>query len=353
MFKLNIGYLKNFFHKHERKLGFIFLAGGFIFDNLTLTRVDLLLDNLVLLFYLVVIVLGIIAINLRAEKYSIVPYAMQFAFGGLFSGYLVFYLRSASLVVSWPFLLMLGVFFVGNEFFRERYKLFNFHFGVFFAAVFSYAIFSLPVLLRSMSADIFILSGFLSLCVVAILFYLIKKNSGRRFAGRGKLTTLTIGGIYLIFNILYFTNIIPPIPLSMKEGGIYRRIERTNDGNYILYGEKRDWYGFWNKNKFYFLPGEKVYAYSAIFAPTEIKNKIFHQWSFYDKNIDEWVESTKIGFPIVGGRDGGYRGYSVKERVYPGKWRVDVVTERGQIVGRISFEIIEAKRRPKLEFKIR
>ena len=128
IFKEKLARLRAFFDKYERRIGLGFLIGGFIFDNLTLTRVDLLLDNLVLLFYLAVVAVGIIVMNLRAGKYAnFVSYAMQFAFGGLFSGYIVFYSRSGSLVASLPFFLMLGIFFVGNEFFRERYKLFNFH----------------------------------------------------------------------------------------------------------------------------------------------------------------------------------------------------------------------------------
>ncbi len=336
-------------------MGFAFLAGGFIFDSLTLQRVDLFWDNLVLLFYLFLVALGIVAINLRAGKHeNLVSYATQFAFGGLFSGYIIFYSRSASLAASFPFFLMLAVFFVGNEFFREKYKRFNFNLGVFFVAVFSYTIFSLPVLLRRLGTDVFILSGFLSLGVVAVLMYLVKKTAPGKFSERRKAGAFfTIGAIYVLFNILYFTNIIPPIPLSMKEAGIYHKIERIFNGNYALYGEQKEWYEFWRKNEFHFLPGGSVYAYSAIFAPTKIESRIFHRWSFYDENENRWIELAKIGFPIFGGRDGGYRGYSVKESVFPGKWRVDVVTERGQIVGRINFKILKAQIAPELKIEIR
>lgn len=341
MFKSKFNFLKNFFHKYERRLSLAFLAGGFIFDSLTLRRVDILLDNLVLLFYLFLVALGILSLNFRAGKYSdISAYATQFAFGGLFSGFLVFYSRSGSVMASFPFFLMLGVFFVGNEFFREKYKRFNFHLGVFFVAVFSYAIFSLPVLLRRLGSEIFILSGLLSLTVVVALVFLVKKIAPGKFLERRKVTYFTIGGIYLLFNIFYFANIIPPIPLSLKDAGIYRRIEKVGS-DYILYTAERKWYEFWRKNKFEFEPGRPLYAYSEVFAPTKIESQIFHRWYFFDEENGEWVESARVGFPIVGGRDGGYRGYTIKESVWPGKWRVDVVTERGQIVGRINFTIYQ------------
>ena len=42
----------------------------------------------------------------------------------------------------------------------------------------------------------------------------------------------------------------------------------------------------------------------------------------------------------MGGRDGGYRGYSVKRDPTAGHWRVNVVTEFGQVIGRVSFEVV-------------
>src|SRR5215469_10964859 len=45
------------------------------------------------------------------------PAATQFALGGLWSGFLVFYSRSAVVAQSWPFLLLLTIIFLGNEVF--------------------------------------------------------------------------------------------------------------------------------------------------------------------------------------------------------------------------------------------
>ena len=42
---------------------------------------------------------------------------------------------------------------------------------------------------------------------------------------------------------------------------------------------------------------------------------------------------------IFGGRDGGYHTYSIKGNIIPGLWRVDIETERGQIIGREEFKI--------------
>ena len=44
----------------------------------------------------------------------------------------------------------------------------------------------------------------------------------------------------------------------------------------------------------------------------------------------------------MGGRDGGYRGYSVKGNPQAGDWRVDIETIDGRLVGRIRFTVIAA-----------
>jgi len=334
--------VKDFVTKYDRRIGLAFLIGGFIFDNLTLQRVDFFLDNLVLLSYLAVVALSIAIINVWKGKLAYAaPYVMQFAFGGLFSGFIVFYSRSASLVVSWPFLLFLAAFFIGNEFLRKRYEALIFHLSVFFVAVFSYTIFSLPVLFQRLGVGVFLFSGLISLTLVAGFIFALKKAAPEAVAAHFKSLIGTIAAVYAVFNVFYFTNIIPPIPLALKEAGIYHSIGRLYGGDYYVLAEKKAWHQFFTRNDISLRPGEPAYAYSAVFAPTKLTGKIFHRWSYYDQVRERWIEVGRIGFPIVGGRDGGYRGYSVKENVLPGRWRVDVITERDQIIGRINFNVKE------------
>ena len=343
--------LKEFFDRYEHRIGFGFLIAGFIFDNFTLKRIDFFLDNLVLLTYLAVIAVCIVLIDLGIKKVSyIAPYAMQFAMGGLFSGYVIFYFRSASLTISWPFLLMLLVFFIGNEFFRRHYEVLIFRIAIFFVAVFSYFIFSLPVLFHRLGADVFILSGVLSLAVIAGLTYLIKRLAHQHTPRQYGLIATVIGGIYLVFNLFYFTNIIPPIPLALKDVGIYHRVERVL-GDYVAQEERRPWYDLFGGDKIRLVSGTAVYGYSAVFAPTALEGEIFHRWSFYDDATESWVEMSRISFLILGGRDGGYRGYSIQQNITPGRWRLDVVTARNQIIGRTTFRILEAKTPPVLQLK--
>ena len=97
--------------------------------------------------------------------------------------------------------------------------------------------------------------------------------------------------------------------------------------------------------------GDPLYFYSAVFAPTKLKTTIVHRWQYFDRVREEWVTASDIPFPISGGRGEGYRGYSMKTALFPGLWRVQVMTERGAVIGRFRFEIFSATETPPLEKK--
>ncbi len=291
---------------------------------------DLLREHLILSGY-VIVAGAMIVLASKRPGWKIPAFVMQIAFGALFSAFVVFYVRSASFSASWMFLLFLVLFFVGNEFFRARYERFVFQTSVFFIALFSYAIFALPILLGKIGAGIFLLSGAISVAAIGGFARLLKKEMPK-----------SVLVIFALFNIFYFANIIPPIPLALKESGIYHRIERINGSYRVLY-EKPPWYRFFDDTSvvFHTIPGKTLYAYSAIFAPVGIQTDIVHRWSYFDENKDEWFYETAIRFPITGGRENGYRGYTFKRNARAGRWRVDVQTPRGQTLGRMTFRVVE------------
>jgi len=349
---------KPFFEKYERHLTSAAFLLGFIWDSLTLTRVDLLYDNIVLTSYLIIAAVGIILINsyeagkmrnqFMANAMRFLPLMIQFAFGGLFSGYIIFYTRSASLVASWPFILFLAFLFIGNELFRKRYARLTFQLSIFFIAAFSYFIFSVPVVIGSIGVHIFFASGILAIAIVALLVKIIKKIFPSRIQESRAAIVSSIAAIYLIFNVAYFSNVIPPIPLSLKHIGIYHDLV-INDGAYSLSYEKAEWFEFKkisrNFNRF---DNEPVYIYSAVFAPDNIRTNIFHKWLKFDDASNKWIATDRIQLRVAGGRAEGYRGYSYKTNMEEGRWRVDVETPRGQLIGRITFNVSNSKERPKL-----
>ncbi len=335
------------------------LVAGFLSDNLFLTkRVDLLRTNLLLLFYLLVCAFGIVAINMiaagRVKHLRIVKMApiisifVQFAFGGLFSGYLSLYSRSASLATSWIFVIVLAALLLGNERFMRFYSHFPFQISLYFGSLFSFLIFYLSVVFHTIGPQMFLVSGGVSLAIITIFLMglyrlvpeIVKKNRTR--------VARSIVIIYLAFNALYFGNLIPPLPLAIKDAGVYHGVIHESDGTYQLTGEVLPWYqDYLNYNDtFHQVPGDPVYVYTAIFAPNDLSTTIEYQWQ--ENSQGKWVTTDTLSFPILGGREAGYEGYTVKSNVTAGDWRVNVITSYGQLIGRVTFSVVEIPSEPQL-----
>jgi hypothetical protein len=338
------------YRKYEKYFSIIAFLLGFAIDNITLTRIDLWLDNLILGSYLFFAGFGIFMFHflrrkpskgkLRRRVVMLIPLLIQFAFGGLFSGYLIFYSRSASLATTWIFVFLIILLLIGNEFQKKHYRRLEFQIGMFFITLFSFAIFYVPIIFNSIGMGVFLLSGVVSLIAIWVFINILSLAIPKRIRRTRQPLLRMILFIYISFNVLYFTNIIPPIPLSMKEAGVYHFVERSGEG-YVATAEVIKWYEVNRKLKtsVYVNEGDPVYVFSSIFAPTDLNTTVFHRWQYHDKNLNKWIESDQFRYKIFGGRDGGYRGYTTKQSIFPGKWRVDIVTGRGQIIGRVSFTI--------------
>ena len=156
--------VKKLYFKYEAYFSPLALFTGFIVDSLTLRRIDLMAENLVIISYLGLALFSIVYLSAyEAERFKrvflvrtakFVPFVLQFVFGGLFSAFFVFYNRSASLSASWPFLFVILLLLVGNESFRERYQRLTFRLSVFFMALFSYAVFAVPILLSRLGTSV-------------------------------------------------------------------------------------------------------------------------------------------------------------------------------------------------------
>ena len=344
-----------YYNRHKRFAPLVSFIAGFSWDSITLTRIDRFFDNLILFVYLLLLGFSILFIHLvdnkrikhpklkEYRKWS--PLAIQFFFGGLFSAYVVFYFQSATLSKNWLFLLFLVLLLVGNEFIKDHLENSKLNILLFFLAAFSFFTFFLPVLLQTMNAFVFLLSGLTSLLLVGALIYGLVRTSIKPDWQKYKKVGATVIGLLLFLNFLYFINWIPPVPLSLKEGGIYHHIHKNAD-QYEMRFEKGNWYHFWKNSDdtFHYAPGDTVFCFASVFAPTQLDKKIIHHWQVYNERRGKWMTTDRRSYRIVGGRDGGYRGFSYKRNLRQGKWRVDVETEEGSLLGRISFEILMAKK---------
>ncbi|MEK7607936.1 MAG: DUF2914 domain-containing protein [Patescibacteria group bacterium] len=347
-------HIQFFFRKYERWISPVTVVTGFIFDNLALRRIDVFLSNAILIAYLVISALSIIFLNIHEHRRSeskrsetlrfILIFVMQFCLGGLFSASFIFYSKSGTLIGSWPFLLMLVAYITGNEILRRNYVRLGFQVAVFFTALFSYLIFFLPIILGSMGDAIFLLSGIASLIITGLFIYILSWFAPERTKQSTPIILSALFGLFGIINILYFTNLIPPIPLVLKDAGIYRSVTKISEGVYAARGEKQKWFNIFSpRPTIHIISGEPLYALSLIFAPANLQTDIVHVWQYYDDSKEKWISFNPIFLRIEGGREGGFRTYSTREDVFPGHWRVDVRTPRGQIIGRLSFDIAQSR----------
>jgi hypothetical protein len=325
------------------------LVGGFILDIFTLNRIDQIFDNVILITHLLVVATTIILLFSREtlfgkkflslKRVAWLQTAMVFSFGALFSGFIIFYTRSGSLLTSWPFILSMILLMLGTEFKKKYFEKLTLQIVIFYLAIISWITFFIPVVFKRMGDIIFLLSTFASLIVIGLFFILLHKINPLRFNLHRKKLTRSITLILIVFNLLYFLNIIPPIPLSLKYQAVYYEVQKLNPGYSAQY-EEAVWYNFWQKRSrnMHWRPGEDIFVFTQVFAPTNLETKIDHEWEFYDKGNRRWEKRDIISLSIAGGRADGYRGFSKKEVLEYGKWRVKTSTN-GKTLGVLFFDI--------------
>jgi hypothetical protein len=345
--------IRNWYGKFERPISSLSLIAGFVFDAVTLHRVDTPWENFWIVAHLLIVGIFIILIHMKergvgdehnpSKAHFWFVNILQFFFGGILSTYLVFYFRSADILVTWPFIALLAGAFIANESLKKHYIRLSFQISLFFLSIYSFSIFLVPIVLHRIGPWIFILSGIVSIIFITIFLLLLFRFVKREFKESKTITIGLIAGICALINILYFTNLIPPIPLSLKDAGIYHSMHRNSDGNYDIIYQDYGWKGYFTLYPdFVETSSSPVYAYSAIFSPKNLNINIIHEWQHYDEVKKVWVTESVISLPVVGGRDGGFRTYSVQSNLASGKWLVNIKTEQNQVIGHLRFTIVRA-----------
>ncbi len=358
------------FTRYERHISAAAMLGGFAVDNFTFGRIDRPAANIVFCAYLLLAAASIALLHAlqsrmdgklqdalgqscaggteavpslpkRSRLHTILPAASQFALGGLWSGFLVFYSRSAVFSASWPFLLVLAAVFIGNEVFRGYRTRLVFSGLLLFFALYSYAIFVLPVLAGRIGSPIFLASGAIAAIVFLFFLQLLNLLGRRRFVQSRPLLYAGAAAILVLMNFFYFADILPPLPLALANAGVFHSVKRQGAA-YSVMAEPQPLTVALNLSRpiLHVAPGQSLSLYSAVFAPINLTARIAHRWRWYDPKHKRWTLQSAVSFPISGGRAGGYRGYTIKSRPKPGSWQVDIDTEDGRLIGRFAFEVV-------------
>jgi hypothetical protein len=333
--------------RHASTIIFVF---GFASDSFFLPSFDAPITKYLGLTYLVVIAVILLlrewvverntATDIERKLFSLLTFGLSFFLGSALSFVFIYSMRSAALVVSWPLFLILLVCMVANEYVSTHNYRFTLDIAVYFIALVFYCIFHVPILFGAVNDFVFLVAVGISVAVGVLFVFVLRKSSETAEHESPRAFALAIG-IPMFVGMLYMLNVIPAVPLSLKESGIYHDIERSSDGGYTG-GKEVDkrFFAKYRSQTFHKSDEDNaVYYFSSVGAPAELSAPITHVWEYYDESSRSWVTSTTVSFELSGGRQDGYRAYSKKEHVFPGLWRVTVKVGSSRIVGRMTFRI--------------
>ncbi len=340
----------DFYQRHEVLVSIAFFAGGFVFDLLTLGRIDDLFNLVQQAGYLLILgTLLMLEIKLALETLSLSErgkkfweyhnLVVHFLFGSLLSVYTIFYYSSASAFTSLLFILLLAGLMLANEIPKIQNIGLPVRVILFTICVLSYFSFFYPILIGHVGALPFWLGILTSLGILTGVWKVNFRNHHEKNDIAKKHVFRPALAVHVFFLVGYYTSLIPPVPVAIKKIGVYYNVEKINN-SYRGKHLRAQW-NFWSKGSqnFQARSGDRVHILLSIFSPARFQDKVFLNW-YRDDEEKGWTLEDSIPLSILGGRDEGFRGFGMKQFYRPGKWRVEVKTSDGREVGRISLEII-------------
>lgn len=348
------------FKKFEPRLTFLrrFLPAlaffcGFTWDSVTMGRVVSFLDLLILTTYYLGagLVFVLLVREVKPQWNNWFTFLIQFFFGGLFSALVVFYFKSSGSFYTFVVVVGLVILLVANEFLAERYLGRALSWALFAACGTMYFNFLIPHIVHSIQPVWFYLSCLISLVLIyAIQRFAVTRQRQPMLPGAEKkryrkdLRQLYPAlSVVLLLVVLYQLQLIPPVPLVLKESYICKNF-RNDDGVYRCQIEKQSGWRFLglSRDVIHSQEGEKIYSLSAIFAPTRIAVDLEQRWWLRDEGSHSWLSRGVINLPMIGGRKEGWRTYSyVHAGAQPGYWRVETALQGGAVLAVHYFRTID------------
>ncbi|NQZ01590.1 MAG: DUF2914 domain-containing protein [Bdellovibrionales bacterium] len=327
----------------------LMFVGGFFFDLITLNRIDEWFGILSQGIYLSACVLLLGSQFFRFEYdnpsrpkltklLSFRTEALHFAFGALLSAYAIFYFKSSSFSVSFLFLMsMVSLLLINEVPYFQKLGL-GVKSALLALCVFSFFAYVIPIVFGSLGPLIFCLSLAVG-CIFLFAKLQVLKKLGVEAEVQRKQMLIPWGLVLVAFLAFYFLKILPPVPLSLKEIGVYHSVEKTADNKYKL-SYYKPWWKFWSKASadFEAAPDDKVIVFFRLFAPSNFTEEIRLQWSHRPPS-GEWQDYDTIPIRIFGGRGKGFRGYGSKQNFSEGEWKTRVLTSDGREIGRVYFDL--------------
>lgn len=342
---------QHFYHVHEPVLTVLLFVAGFLFDTLFVGRIDKIENIIHQATYLTLCAL-LTSYELRelygefsppARFKAVWRYhtgATHFMLGTLLNIYTLFYFKSASISTSFLFLLFLAGILAVNELKPFENSGTTLRMTLFSLCLVSYFGYLVPTLVHRIGALPFLGSLLAAAAAVGGLFWWLRPHLAGREQVLWKHLLIPFFAVELGFAALYFTKIIPPVPLSISSIGIYHDVHAEGD-RWALEMTRPRW-KFWQRGDQTFLarPGDKIHAFVSVFSPTHFSERLQVRWVFDDPRSG-WKQSDAVPIAISGGRGEGFRAEVIKSHYQPGHWRVRVETSDGRELGRIDFTVVD------------
>jgi hypothetical protein len=352
--------LSQVFKESKKHITTLLFVGGFIFDLLILPEAGHIATILIGLLYLGIVAFSIamrewvVSKNTASKSeqkiFSLLTFAIAYFSGSALSFICVYALRSAELSVSWPLLVILGLCVLANEIVSSHLFRFTLDVAVLLIATLFFIIFNMPSVLNVQNDITFLISTLVAVVMSLLYLYVLQFTSESAREEAPKLYALAVG-IPMFIGMLYFLNVIPAVPLSLANGGVYHAVTRDVSGVFLGQREVDTRMFSSLKTPVFHISSQdpRVYFFSAVAAPAKLTAPISHVWELYNTETSTWEEKTVISFTLDGGRESGYRAYSQKDNVSEGLWRVSVKVDSKRIVGRVKFYVIKSDISPVLK----
>lgn len=337
-----------------------FFFAGFLFDVVLLHRIDstpllihqgtyLVLSSALIFWDHRILVSGVEPTGFIIGKLAgIRLWVMHFFLGTLLNAFMVFYFRASSGLLSFLFLIALSVIIVLNELpqFRQRGPVVRLMLLSF--ATTSFLAYLLPVIWGKLESWQYIVAVFVGSAFTWALWKIFAyfTHDPTWTFRRAVLPGLILQGVLLV---LYLVDVIPPVPLSLKEIGVYSQVtpiknEHGGREYELTYQPAAAWQLWRHESETFVSPaGSKAFVFVKIFAPTRFHDRVRFAWDYDDPKNGWTARGSPYATTLSGGNEEGFRTFATSTMGRAGRYRVRVLTMDGREIGRKTFDYEEGE----------
>lgn len=341
----------------------VMFVAGFLFDVLTIQRIDARTDLGFQLAYLILLTVLLVLQHREARgAWAPKPWmarwwhhnveALHFLYGGLLSAYVVLYFKSSAGLRPLAFFALLVGLMLLNEMPQIRRAGHRLRLGLYSFCVLSFLNYFVPILVGRMGSLVFLLALLLSLGVVWLVADRLTAPEADRRRARFRLF-LPAAVVCAVIGALHGLKLIPPVPLSVQFQGVYHDVARQNGGYTLVYERPPIW-TFWRRDSrpFHRRPGDRLWYFVRVYAPAAFTHQIFTRWEVQDPSSGTWRTTDRVAVSVVrGGRAEGYRTFAEKTNFQPGRWRVTAETDDGRAIATLTFDVDDDQRSQEREWR--